>query len=298
MQRSAFGQIVASLRKERRDPHTGRPWTQEQLASASGLSLRVIANLEQGKKATLDGAMLENLASALQLTTLERREFFALAIDLEDGVAAAPVFDVAAADAELLELFASLYQPAFLYDDYFDILAVNHAALTLHAIEPVWLQSLASEGERPNFLHVIFAPDSPMRRSMQAGWRMLALRNLHQFRAMTLRHRHTKRWNDLMAQLRMLPDFSAYWEERHFGQADIYSRLRQHHYVHPRVGELRYAVMANTVYRPVIHHHLTALLPLDEHTYAVFAALREKSSGGFLKWWIQTPEPIFPGRLR
>ena len=103
-----------------------------------------------------------------------------------------------------------------------------------------------------------------MRRSMQAGWRMLALRNLHQFRAMTLRHRHTTRWHDLMAQLRTLPDFSAYWEETHFGQADIYSRLRQHHYVHPRVGELRYAVMANTVYRPVVHHHLTALLPLDQ----------------------------------
>jgi transcriptional regulator with XRE-family HTH domain len=221
MQRNTFGQIVASLRKERRDPRTGRPWTQQQLATASRLSLRIIANLEQGKKATLDGAMLESLAAALQLTTLERREFFTLAIDLEDGSAAAPVYDVTAADAELLELFAGLYQPAFLYDDYFDILAANPAALTLHAIEPGWLQSLAGEGERPNFLHVIFAPDSPMRRSMQAGWRMLALRNLHQFRAMALRHRHTTRWHDLMVQLRMLPDFSAYWEETHFGQADI-----------------------------------------------------------------------------
>jgi hypothetical protein len=62
--------------------------------------------------------------------------------------------------------------------------------------------------------------------------------------------------------------------------------LRQHHYVHPRIGEVRYAVMANTVYRPVVHHHLTALLPLDEHTFGVFATLREKSGGGFLKWWI------------
>ncbi|GIK75651.1 MAG TPA: helix-turn-helix transcriptional regulator [Chloroflexi bacterium] len=298
MQRNAFGQIVASLRKERLDPLTGRPWTQEQLAAASRLSLRVIANLEQGKKATLDGAVLEGLATALQLTTLERREFFTMAIDLNDESPVTPVFDAHAADAELLELFACLHQPAFLYDDYFDILAANHAALTLHAIESVWLQSLAGEGERPNFLHVIFAPDSPMRRSMQAGWRMLALRNLHQFRAMTLRHRHTTRWHTLMAQLRMLPDFSAYWDDTHFDQADVYSHLRQHHYVHSRVGELRYAVMANTVYRPVVHRHLTALLPLDEHTFGVFAALREKSGGGFLKWLIQTPEPIQGDRLR
>ena len=46
-----------------------------------------------------------------------------------------------------------------------------------------------------------------MRHSMQAGWKWLAQRNLHQFRAMMLRHRHTTRWYDLMAQLRMLPDF-------------------------------------------------------------------------------------------
>jgi hypothetical protein len=189
------------------------------------------------------------------------------------------VYDVTAADAELLELFASLHQPAFLYDDYFDILAANHAALTLHAIERGWLQSLAGEDERPNFLHVIFAPDSPMRRSMQAGWRMLALRNLHQFRAMTLRHRHTARWDELMARLRTLPEFSAYWEETHFSQMDNYSRLRQHHYVHPCVGEVRYAVMANTVYRPVVHRHLTVLLPLDEHTFTVFTALRNAKPG-------------------
>lgn len=285
MQRNTFGQIVASLRKERRDPLTGRPWTQQQLATASRLSLRVIANLEQGKKATLDGAMLESLATALQLTTLERREFFTLAVDLKDEeLAVAPVYDVAAADAELLELFAGLYQPAFLYDDYFDILAANLAALTLHGIEPGWLQSLAGEGERPNFLHVIFAPDSPMRRSMQDGWPMLALRNLHQFRAMALRHRHTTRWHDLMAQLHTLPDFSAYWEETHFGQADVYSLLRQHDYVHLHFGELRYAVMANTVYRPVVHRHLTALLPLDEYTFAVFTALHAQSRGRFLRW--------------
>jgi len=83
-----------------------------------------------------------------------------------------------------------------------------------------------------------------MRRSMQAGWRMLALRNLHQFRAMTLRHRHTKRWNDLMAQLRTLPNFTIAWMAAHATQEDFSSRLGAHQYVHPRFGELRYAVIA------------------------------------------------------
>ena len=30
-----------------------------------------------------------------------------------------------------------------------------------------------------------------------------------------------------------------------------------------RMLALRYAVMANTVYRPVVHRHLTALLPME-----------------------------------
>jgi hypothetical protein len=42
---------------------------------------------------------------------------------------------------------------------------------------------------------------------------------------------------------------------------------------------VRYAVMANTVYRPVVHRHLTVLLPLDERTYAVFAALWNAKPG-------------------
>ncbi|MFN3706362.1 MAG: hypothetical protein ACK4WM_10275 [Thermoflexales bacterium] len=60
-----------------------------------------------------------------------------------------------------------------------------------------------------------------------------------------------------------LLEYQKHWDETHFDQADVYSRLRQHQYVHPRVGELRYAVMANTVYRPVVHRHLTALLPME-----------------------------------
>lgn len=214
------------------------------LAQASRLSLRIVANLEQGKKATLDDDLLKRLASALQLTTLERREFFTVAIDVHGYVLAAPTFNAEETVGDLLDIFANLHQPTFLYDDYFDIIAVNHAALLLHNIEPVWLQSLAEENGRPNFLHVIFAPDSPMRRSMQEEWNMLALCNLHQFRAMSLRHRHTTRWNDLMTRLRTLPDFTIVWMATHAAQEDFSSRLHQHQYVHPRFGELRYAVLA------------------------------------------------------
>jgi transcriptional regulator with XRE-family HTH domain len=284
MERSAFGQIVASLRKECLDPHTGRPWTQHQLAEATDLSERIIANLERGEKAMLDGAMLERLAAVFRLTTLERREFFALAVEVAAKAAAAPIAAPGQAADELLAIFAQLAQPAFLYDDSFDILAANHAALVLHGIDPAWLQRLAEESGRPNFLHLIFAPDSPMRRSMQADWRMLAQHNLQQFRAMTLRHRHTARWNELMARLRTLPDFAAEWLAARDAQADFPSRLRVHQYVHPQYAALHYAVMAGSSYAPVDNLHLTVLLPLDKPTFEVFAALYAENRGKYLRW--------------
>jgi hypothetical protein len=37
----------------------------------------------------------------------------------------------------LFDIFANLHQSTFLYDDYFDIISVNHSALLLHNIEPV-----------------------------------------------------------------------------------------------------------------------------------------------------------------
>ena len=287
MQRSAFGQIVASLRKECLDPYTGRPWTQTQLAEATALSPRVIANLERGGRATLEGEVLERLAAVFQLTMLERREFFALAVEADSAAVAPPVFTPEQAAEQMLAVFANLHQPAFLYDDYFDILAANYAALTLHGIAPAWLHALAEETGRPNFLHVIFAPDSPMRYSMQAGWQWLAQHNLHQFRAMALRHRHTTRWNDLMARLRTLPNFGGAWIAARGAQEDFYSRLRMHEYVHAQYGELHYAVMAGTSYALVDNLHLTTLLALDAHTFEVFASLHAQNGGRFLRWSLE-----------
>jgi transcriptional regulator with XRE-family HTH domain len=286
MERSAFGQIVRSLRKEQLDPVTGEPWTQEQLAAASGLSARIIANLEQGRKATLEGETLVRLAGALALGTLERREFFALAVEVEVEAATAPAALAAPQQAAdpMLEVFAELHQPAFCYDDYFDILAANHAALVLHGIEPAWLHTLAAASGRPNFLHAIFAADSPLRTSMQGAWHTLALRNLQQFCAMALRHRHTARWNERMAQLRALPDFDSHWRAARTAPEDFASRLRVHRYTHARCGPLHYAVMVNSTYAPAIHLHLTTLLPLDAPTFEVFVALYAESHGKVLQW--------------
>lgn len=79
MKRKEFGQIVAELRKGQFDLSSGKVWSQQTLADKIGVSDRLIAALEQGVKSHLDPELLGKLAKVFHLTTLERREFFALA---------------------------------------------------------------------------------------------------------------------------------------------------------------------------------------------------------------------------
>jgi transcriptional regulator with XRE-family HTH domain len=80
----SFGPIVASLRKNHFELTTGRSWSQKTLADRIGVSSRLIKSIEQGAKQSVDVETLTKLADAFQLTTLERREFFALAAGVTD----------------------------------------------------------------------------------------------------------------------------------------------------------------------------------------------------------------------
>lgn len=70
-----FGRIVKSLRAEHMDYANGGKWKQKQLAGATGLSEIIIGNIERGERTKLEGSEIVGLADALQLSTMERRNF-------------------------------------------------------------------------------------------------------------------------------------------------------------------------------------------------------------------------------
>ncbi len=277
MHRATFGKIVAALRKERFDPVQGRTWTQKHLAQTAGLSERLIANIERGDKVNLEGDILGGLANAFLLTTLERREFFALATEIGADQTVMPSHDPQKIREQVFTVIEGLHTPGFVYDDYFDIVAANNGSLALHGIQGAWLQQMAVDYGTANFMHVIFAPDSPMRRSMARNWHGLAGGNMSQFRAMSLRHRHTARFRALFARLCALPDFYALWSATtQQAQGDFASRMRIHAYPHPELGALFYSVFAVSSYSFANYLHVTALLALDDQTAAVFAELHTR----------------------
>ncbi len=276
MQRTTFGKIIAALRKERFDPVQARGWTQKYLAQIAGLSERLMANIEHGEKVNLEGDILARLADAFCLTTLERREFFALAAEVTLDQTVNPSHDPQQIREQIFIVINGLQQPAFVYDDYFDIVAANHSSMALHGISSEWLQQLAVQQGAANFMQVIFAPDSPMRLSMARNWEGLAGGNMSQFRAMSLRHRHTQRFRTLFTYLCSLPDFLTFWNSTQHVHSDFASRMRIHRYLHPQYGSLFYSVFAATSYSFPNHLHVTALLPLDNATGQVFNSLHTK----------------------
>jgi transcriptional regulator with XRE-family HTH domain len=282
VRRSTFGKIVAALRKERFDPVQGRGWTQKYLAQSANLSERLVANIERGDKVNLGPDVLSGLADAFSLTTLERREFFALAAEVTRDHAVNPTHDPQQIREQVNTVINGTHLPGFVYDDYFDIVAANHASLILHSIPSEWLQRLAAEHGAANFMHVIFAPDSPMRRSMARSWDTLAYGNMNQFRTMSLRHRHTPRFQALYARLCALPDFYNYWSSTQHASTDFASRMRVHQYPHPAYGILFYAVFAVTSYSAHNHLHVTALVPLDDKTVETFNAIYSQRPGHVL----------------
>ena len=84
MERKMFGKVVAALRKEQIDFDSGYSWSQEKLAKETGLTTRIVGKIERGSQVRLDRGTLQELARVFRLTSLERREFFAMASEITD----------------------------------------------------------------------------------------------------------------------------------------------------------------------------------------------------------------------
>lgn len=200
MRRFKFGQLVASLRKEKFDPHSVSHWSQETLASATGLSARIIATIEQGTKTKLEIDVLLLLAKALRLNTLETWSFLQIALAPEN---AAPNFNVATEKyRNALELMKTLQLPALLYDDYLDILAVNSlsVAFNIGVAQSMGITSPFPVPQDHNLLCLLFNPESEHQQRLAPMWTIMAHTCVQMFHCYTLRHRSTPYFNNELIQ--------------------------------------------------------------------------------------------------
>jgi len=273
VEHETFGKIVAALRREQIDFATGRRWSQQKLAEETGLTKRIVSKIERGRQARLEGEVLQNLARAFELTSLERREFFGLASQSADEA-------VVRADLDHREVFEKAWAslsaiglPAFLMDTFGNILGINRAMIAFHGCSMAQLSEAKATAEGVNLMGMLFAPDATLRRVLGNGWHSNSMTVMRQWRAMTLRYRHTERFRQLFALLSVFPDFSIFWSASRERPQDVTSRLRSHIYTHSVHGPVGYTVFTDVSLSDRGDLYLSAYVPQDRNTIELFQRL-------------------------
>ncbi len=281
MEHATFGKVVAALRKEQTNFTSGNKWSQQDLANESGLSIRIVGKIERGEQARLDDEMLRGLARAFDLTSFERREFFAMASEVSDGHITRR--DLCNEDvlSEVWELLDNICTPAFLTDPLFDIVGVNRSLLAFHGVSLEELKAFKNTPIGINNLGLVFSSNTALKETLGRGWDSIANANVQQWRASTLRYRHTERFQQIFTALSTYTAFRMIWAVGNEAEHAIEdcSRIRKCVYQHGNHGHVSYTVFVNISISAFGDLHLCTLIPMNKRTTNLFMELSETNSG-------------------
>lgn len=270
MDKDNFGMLIAALRKERFDPVVGKVWSQARLARETGLTEKVIGDIERGSRSTLDADIVVRLAEAFALNTMERAEFFSLSSEVKQHVVPATYNPNAFNDC--VALLQSLQLPASLQDSFYNLLAVNRSWCRFYEVpDNFWRQE--EDCANYNFIRMMIDPQANMRRIMGAQYRRSVDTAVGLFRWKTLPYRHTDYYSRLFSQLMELPGFGQSWMSTQYIQQDMRTSIKAIDAPHPVYGRTVYNVAKTrivTSYGPIYY---SMLLPCSPDTASVFQEL-------------------------
>ena len=287
MNRKDFGQLVATLRQD-------LGWTQFKLAEVAEIDEPVISQIERGVKRFLNPELLFNLANALQLTSLERREFIIAASGLDEqkivrqasANVKTDVFDFKKVLERLIGLTESIRFPAFLTDVYGDVLAANLPMVAFYAVPTDILENLSQVPGGYNIIRANFGRELLARNRFVDNWDSYALSSMRAFRVNSLRYRAKPYFKYLMNAFRNpaeYPLFERFWNLVSSTEQDKDTNVDHFSYNHPDYGSLNY--LATSMYAMTSYGELFIVqnIPLDENTEQVFTQLRLDTGRGVVR---------------
>ena len=287
MNREEFGQLVAALRQD-------LGWTQFQFAEAAEVDEPVISQIERGVKKHFDPDLLFRLANALQLTTLERREFLLAASGLDERQSVRQASAIVKTDTSnsrrildrMLDLTARLRLPAFLCDVYSDVIAVNKTMLALYNVPPAMLDNAGKIPGGYNTIRANFGRELLSRNQVTDNWDFYAVSSMRSFRVNSLRYRAQPYFKYLMRTFRNAaeyPLFDRFWKMVSSTEQDKETNEDHFLYHHSEFGPLNYlasSIMAITSFGELF---LIENAPLDEYTDQVFRGLLAREGEGLVR---------------
>lgn len=287
MNQKEFGKLVAALRQD-------LDWTQAQLAEYSDLDQIVIGQIEQGIKKNIEPGLLVKLANALQLRTIERKEFLyagsGIGVEHILRKPSAGLNSDAVNSDKVLERMIGLVEqmrvPSFLVDVYSDVLAANRIAFAFFQVPPGMLANAASIPGGFNTIRMVFGKDLAMRAHFKADWDEYAMRSMSSFREQTLRFRARPYFNYLLKAFRNpvdYPFFDRYWRAVSSVETDQEGNFQYFNYEHDTFGRLEY--VAATIVTTTRDDELILVhnLPMNENTRVVFDRLAIEHGQGVVR---------------
>ena len=280
MNRKDFGQLLATLRQDLN-------WTQFQLAEFSEVDEAVISQIERGVKKFFEPELLFCLANALQLTTLERREFFLAASGLDQKqivrqpslATATDVFNLRKTLDKLIDLTGQIRLPAFLSDVYGDAIAANRIILSFFEVPPIVLETAPHIPGGYNTVRVNFGKESVIRNRIVSNWEGYALNSMRSFREHSLRYRAQPYFKYLMNIFRNpveYPLFDRYWKMVSSTEQDKEINMDYFDFQHDQFGQVKYTAATTITFTSFGELFLIQYLPLDERTSQIFERIAKE----------------------
>jgi transcriptional regulator with XRE-family HTH domain len=297
MNRKDFGELLAALRQD-------MGWTQSELAEYSNVDDAVISQIERGVKKYFEPELLFCLANALQLTTLERREFILAASGLDQkqlvrqpsAGMATDVFNAQKILERMITLTGEIRLPAFITDVYNDVIAANYMMVAFYDVPSSMIETAAKIPGGFNTTRLNFSRDLLSRTQVTDNWDTYAIKSMRSFRENSLRYRATPYFKYLMRTFRNpaeYPYFDRYWKLVSSTEQDKEVNVDHFSYFHKNFGTLNYIAATTLAVTSFGNLYLVQNLPLDQYTEDVFNQLKMKAGFGVARFapWPDKPMP-------
>ena len=299
MNRKEFGQLLATLRQD-------LDWTQFELAEYADVDEAIISQIERGVKKHFEPNLLFCLANALQLTTLERREFLLAASGLDQkqivrqpaAGMSTDVFNIRRVLDKMIELTGQVRLPAFLSDVYGDVIAANNIILLFFKVPPEYVEAAGQTPGGYNTAWFNFGKDLIARSHIIDNWDSYALNSMRAFRENSLRYRAKPYFKYLMKIFRNpieYPLFNRYWKMVSSVEQDKEANADYFSFHHNEFGDIKYTSSSTVSITSFGELFLVQYLPLDVRTSQIFEELTQQAGPGviqFAPWPVKTfPRP-------
>ncbi len=282
MDRREFGLLIKAMRYEA-FRQQGNRWTQAKLARRVNATTKVISNLERGIKVNLEPKLLLRLADAFRLTSRERTVFFECASGLRLENVPRPGHTAEEILLSVLNLLRQYRLPAFVVDDYDNVVAAN--GIILHLFSDGWglMDDAPQQPGGFNVMRVVFSAHSPLGKNISEDRESFLLQTVYFFRFVTLRCRATRAYQDMMEVFFAAPEMSLFRQVylRSFQQKeDFLFEDGLTSVMLPNRPSLRFSSPPqHSISTPYGMLYVIAYLPADLTTLDYFTELAHASTG-------------------